>query len=63
MERSPPDRIRTGTLGENADYMFEYIFWVKMRDYERASGLRAKRPDKGAPPKQRGFAGKKISGL
>ena len=32
-------RARTGTLGENLDLAYEYIFFVKKQDFEQAAHL------------------------
>lgn len=32
-------RARTGSFGESADLMYEYIIYVKKQDYERARHL------------------------
>lgn len=32
-------RARTGTLGQNLAMSYEYIFYVRHRDYEKAAGL------------------------
>lgn len=35
-------RVRTGTLGQNMDLAYEYIFWVAPKDLEKAKSILGK---------------------